>query len=332
MATIIDIARECGVSPATVSYALNNKGHVSEEMRAQIREVAKKLNYVPSQAARNLQKGRSNVVALIIPELTSFFNNQVFSHLEQEIRARDLQVIVGFSSNKTTTETALFLRMVAQAPLGILWFPSVEATEQTVQEVDAIVSNHRIPTVAVYKKTVETRYLKYLEWDIRDAARQITGMLLDAGDRDVRFFGPRNGGVYLKEKQEGYRAAFEERSRAVPELICDMEEHYCAAKEYMTDYLKAEKPLPQAIVAVNDIAGYGILRALEERGVSVPKEVRVVGIDGIRFDYADARLTTVSPGLQLLATRCVEILCRFEKESKMQYSCENRIWKGTTSN
>ncbi len=331
MVTIIDIAKECGVSVATVSYALNGKGHISNEMRLRIQEVAQKMNYVPSQAARNLQKGKSNVVSVIIPDITTFFNNQVFEFLEKKVNEYNLQVIVGCSLDKETLENELFEKMVSQMPLGIIWFPSTQTTEHTFECIDKILQSNKIPALAVYKKIADTQYLKYVEWDIQNAVRQITGYLLDAGLKNTLFFGPKECGGYLTFKHKGYRQAFKERNMQAPALLCDMEQTYSDAKQYTLSFLEKNKKLPQAIVAVNDIAAYGIVSALEERGVCVPQQISVVGIDGIRFDYANHKMTTITPDLQLLADKCVDIIYRFDKYPQKVYGCQNHIIKGTTS-
>ena len=330
MATIIDIAKACGVSTATVSYALNGKGNISEEKRAQIRETAREMNYVPSQAARNLQKGKSDVVCVIIPDITSFFNNQVFGFIEQKLRAHHLQVIVACSRGKEDLETEIFERTFSQKPLGIIWFPK-EATERTFERIDAMLETYQIPTLAVYKKMGNTKRLKYLEWDIQDGIKKVTEYLLEKGLSDIFYFGSKDCDHYSTLKYRGYEQAFLQRGLPVPDFVCYMEQTYLSAQTFTKAFIKSGRKLPQAIVAVNDITGYGIVSALEEHGVKVPQQVSVVGIDGVRFYYTKHKMTTVTPDLRILAEKCVDIIHAFGKYPKEIYRIQNQIEKGTTS-
>ena len=331
MVTIIDIANRCGVSTATVSYALNGKGNISDEMRSLIQKTASDMGYIPNQAARNLQNGKSNLIGVIIPNLTVFFNNQVFSYIEKELAKRGLSVMVGCLSGKTTA-IELFERIVAQKPLGIICFPSGDWTEETLLAMDKIVAGNSISTVVTLRQG-QAKHLKFLDWDIATGVEKITESLLEKGIQDTFFFGNSISREerYIRVKYEGYLRAYEKRGLSAPDFLCDMGETYEEAYQYTLSYIENGNRLPRAIVAVNDIAGYGIVSALEEKGVKVPQQVCVVGVDGIRFDYAKYKLTTVTPDLKVLAKKCVDMICRFEEYENGIYTLENQIVEGSTS-
>lgn len=330
MVKIQDLAKICGVSTATVSYALNGKGNVSEETRQKVRQKAEELGYVPSQAARSLKQGKSNVIGIIIPEITSFFNNQIFNYLEKKISSKHLSPMVGCSFQKVLSELDLIEKMIAQSPMGIIWFPTNQATEKTFRRVERMATANDIPVVVIYPKTPVSG-LKYLSWNVSEGMEIVTGYLLDQGKRRVLFFGNPSDGLYASLKYEGYLRAFEKRNLTPPEFTCNMGQTYGDAQQYTTQFLEAKNPLPDGIVAVNDIAGYGILNALESWGIKVPEYVSVVGIDGVRFAYSNHQITTATPNLQRLAETCVNMISHFDQLTESVYFCENIIIKGTTS-
>ena len=331
MVTIIDIAKRCGVSTATVSYALNGKGNISDEMRSLIQQTASDMGYIPNQAARNLQKGKSNLIGVIIPNLTVFFSNQVFSYIEKELAKRGLSVMVGCLSGKTTA-LELFEKIVAQKPLGIICFSSGDWTEETLLAMDKIVAGNSISTVVTLCQG-QARHLKFLDWDIATGVEKITEYLFNKGIEDVFFFGNSisKEEPYTRVKYEGYLRAYEKRGLSAPDFLCDMGDTYEEAYQYTLSYIENKNRLPRAIVAANDIAGYGLVSALKEKGVKVPQQVCLVGVDGIRFDYAKYKLTTVTPDLKVLAKKCVDMICRFDEYENGIYTLENQIVEGSTS-
>ncbi len=330
MVKIQDLAKSCGVSTATVSYALNGKGNISEETRKRIRRKAEECGYVPSQAARSLKQGKSNVIGIVIPEVTSFFNNQIFNYMEKKISSKKISSMVGCSFQKAISEMDLIEKMISQAPMGIIWFPTNQANTKTFRRVQRMAQTYDVPIVVVYPSS-PVNGLKYLCWDVAEGIEMITGYLLDQGKKNVLFFGNPSDGLYSSLKYRGYIQAFEKRNLVPPECDYVMGQTYGDAQQYAAGFLDSGNPLPEGIVAVNDIAGYGILNALEARGIDVPRQLSVVGIDGIRFAYSNHQITTVTPNLQRLAEACVDMILRFDHLTETTYSFENIIVKGTTS-
>lgn len=277
--TIYDIAREAGVSIATVSRVVNGHECVSPATREQVLDAALRLGYQPHASARSLARRRSSVISAVIPMLTNYFFIEVLRGVQDRMAESDFDLLV-FSARTLDEIDAQLERALSRGrSAGVLLFSSpldagrverIAGSGQPVSLVDGI--HEGFDAVAT---------------DNRRGGGIAVRHLLDHGARRVALIMARPESVPARERHEGYREALEERGIVYdPALVAvseDPDYHgYSESGGYgaMQRLLRTGTP-PDAVFATSDVQALGAMRALQEVGLRVPDDVRMVGFDDI---------------------------------------------------
>jgi LacI family transcriptional regulator len=281
--TIKDVAREAGVSVATVSRALNGAASVTAQTRRRIAGVAARLRYVPHGAARSLVTRRTQTIGALLPDLFGEFFSELIRGIDLAARARGLQLLVS-SSHGDAAEAAAALRAMQGRVDGLLIMsPHVDAP---------FLRDHlsaALPAVLINSSVADKRYTT-LNIDNYGGARAMTRHLLDCGYRDIAFITGPADNFDAAERLKGFREAStaSARARILPGDFSE-ESGYRAGKQ-----LAAARQRPQAVFAANDMMAIGCLFALTEAGLRVPEDVALAGFDDIPIArYVTPPLTTV---------------------------------------
>lgn len=120
MARIKDVAKEAGVAPSTVSLVLNKKGYVSEETRLKVEAAVKKLNYIPSEMARNLSLQRTNIIGVIVPSISHPFFSELAEALETELYSLGYKMMLCCTKYKENSERKFIEMLKRQTMDGII--------------------------------------------------------------------------------------------------------------------------------------------------------------------------------------------------------------------
>ena len=283
MVTIKDVAREAGVSVATVSRALNGSANVTAQTRRRIAGVAARLRYVPHGAARSLVTRRTQTIGALLPDLFGEFFSELIRGIDLAARARGLQLLVS-SSHGDASEAATALRAMQGRVDGLLIMsPHVDAP---------FLRDHlpaALPAVLLNTSVADARYTT-LNIDNYGGARAMTRHLLDCGYRDIAFITGPADNFDAAERLKGFREASAEsaRARVLPGDFSEESGHR-AGRE-----IAAMRQRPQAVFAANDMMAIGCLLALTETGLRVPEDVALAGFDDIPIArYVNPPLTTV---------------------------------------
>lgn len=120
MARIKDVAKEAGVAPSTVSLVLNKKGYVSEETRLKVEAAVEKLNYIPSEMARNLSLQRTNIIGVIVPSISHPFFSELAEALETELYSLGYKMMLCCTKYKENSERKFIEMLKRQTMDGII--------------------------------------------------------------------------------------------------------------------------------------------------------------------------------------------------------------------
>ena len=304
--TIRDVARKAGVSPGTVSRAMNNSPLVNEETRRRIMEVVKELNYTPNLVARRLSIGKTLVVAVIVPFFTrpgfSERLNGVVSVLSQT--EYDL-VIHNIETPEQRSDCFRFIprRTRADGAL-ILSLPPFDAETTILTDADVpivlIDSDH--PTLTMFHRVtvddvaggqVATRYLIEL-------GHTRIGFVGDIIDNPFNFVSSRN-------RYWGYCKALEAAGIPLRPEYFGEDQHGRRQARNTAKRMLALSDRPTAIFAASDTQAVGVLEAARDAGLRVPEDLSVIGYDDI--EIADIMgLTTIRQMLFESGQRGVELL------------------------
>lgn len=271
--TIRDLARAASVSVATVSRVLNGKGPVREETRSRIRQLAKRLRYVPHGAARSLITKKTNTLGVLLPDLFGEFFSEVIRGIDLAARRSGYHLLVS-SSHSDRSETEAMLRAMRGRVDGLI----VLSPDLGVQKLRSNLPEE-LPVVLL--NCADHDSFESIRIDNFGGAFAMTRHLVSLGHRGIAFVrGPVNNHD-AAERLRGYRRAMRESQAgwsARLEIPGDFREEagYRAAARALR-----LRPRPTAVFAANDAMAIGLLCAFREQGVRVPEEVALAGFDDI---------------------------------------------------
>ncbi|MER5788273.1 LacI family DNA-binding transcriptional regulator [Streptomyces sp. NPDC001980] len=297
-----DVARAAGVSQAAVSLVLGDKwrGRVSEATAERVREAARELGYRPNLAARNLRLGRTRTVLLVVPALTAEFFAGVYTGAARVASAHGFGVVLYPSPEGIGPARDPFAS--AQAALDGVIASSMAADALTAIRGD------QLPLVMLDSDPDGSLGAATVNLDIADGVRQVTDHLLGLGHR--RF-------LHLAADVASW--TFEVRARELAARVADVPgtsvrtvhapisiEGALAATEAA---LATPGPRPTALVCDDDKLAAGAYKALRRRGLRIPDDISVTGLDDLALATAiDPELTTVRLNAELFGERGMQAL------------------------
>jgi LacI family transcriptional regulator len=285
-ATIRDVAREAGVSVATVSRALNNATNVTPETRERVRAAATALRFTPSSAARSLITRRTDTIGALLPDLFGEYFSELIRGIDLRARARGLHLLVS-SSHGDAQEAAAALRAMHGRVDGLLIMSPHVDTESLAANLP-----HGLPAVLINTRLPGER-LSSFAVDNHGGAFAMTRHLVGRGHRRIAFVaGPENN-YEAQERLRGWRAALAELLPGTTGLVLPgdftEESGWRAGSQ-----IAALAQRPDAVFFGNDMMAIGGLAALAEAGLRVPQDVALAGFDDIPIArYVTPPLTTV---------------------------------------
>ncbi|NLG84543.1 MAG: LacI family transcriptional regulator, partial [Firmicutes bacterium] len=288
MPTIKDVARLAGVAPCTVSNTLNGTGYVAKATRERVLAAVRELGYQPSAIARGLKLGRTNMIALIIPTISTSMFSEMIEGIEEVATATNYHLIVCRSARDPNRElTYLNLFRDGRVDGIILAAPRVD------DPCFAEIATAKVPVVLVGGKA-PGEDVPSVVVDNRKGASEAIRYLLELGHRRIGFI---NGPLTVFDSRERFEAVKDTLGKAgVP-----FDEHlyiegdftqssgYAAAREIMSRGAR-----PTALFVGCDTMAIGAMQALKDMGFRIPEDVAVVGFDDIKYaQYFEPPLTTV---------------------------------------
>lgn len=278
MATIYDVARLAGVSPATVSRVFNGAG-VSDAKATAVRQAATQLKFTPNRTARTLRRQSSEVIALVIPDIENPYFTEMARGVEDVASEAGYSVVLCNSDAQVDKESTYLRIAIAEHMSGVILAAASDRTS-----LDEILATGR-PVVAVDRGT---------GYDIdgvvmanRDAGRSATENLIEAGYRRIAHIaGPEHIETAV-ERAEGWRRALD-AAGLESDLLRYSSFRVDGGRQEMEQLLALPEP-PDAVVAGNNLLGVGAIQVLTERGLT-PPAVGVAVVGSLPF-------TTLSPSL-----------------------------------
>lgn len=303
MATIYDIAKEAGVSIATVSKVINRNGRISDKTRKRVLDIMKRLDYQPSLVASALTKKRTYTIGLLIPDLANPFFAEIARSVEDRAHALGFNLVICNTDNDPAKEESYADLLKQKGADGIVLATGArnnEIVKKLLAQNPAIaVLAREMPSLAVDTVLVDDFLGGYL------AADHLIGL----GHRRIAVVTEKFEVMSSRERVRGYRQALEEAGISYEEdLVRVSSFHVQDGKETALRLLEEPNP-PTAIFACNDLLAIGAIQAARERGIAVPRELSVVGFDNtILATIIDPPLTTVAQPIQEMGARTVDLI------------------------
>lgn len=300
--TIKEVAREAGVSIATVSRVFNDSGPVGDETRRRIVDAAQRLRYIPNGAARSLITSRTMTLGVLLPDLFGEFFSEVIRGIDQTAQQHRYHLLLSSSHSERAEIEAALQAMEGRVDGLIVMYPGldVDALRNTVSE--------RLPVVLLNCR-IEGGAFDSIIVDNYGGAYAMTEHLVRQGHRRIALITGGSQNYDAAERARGYRAALRDGGA---EWSAELEVEgtftdvsgYEAARRLLT-----LAPRPTAVFASNDAMAIGALSAFREAGLHVPDDIAVAGFDDIPIAaYVMPRLTTVHVPISELGVRAMERL------------------------
>ena len=290
--TMKDIAREFGVSVATVSRALKDSPRISAERRAAIQQFAREHNFTPNLIAESLRFSRVQpikVIGVIIPEFTHFYFSSVLMGIEEEASSRGYRIMVAQSGERYEREVKICQSFYENKVCGII--VSQAKDTQKYDHFQKLI-DLGVPLVFYDRICTGVNASRVVVDDYMGAFNAVTH-LIETGCKHIAFYGSAPTLEISKNRFNGYKDALLKHGLEYDEQItriCDNR----ADAEAVTPELLQQDQRPDAFFAVNDDTAIGILYTAKRMGLRVPQDVSVCGFtNGQRAVACDPMLTTV---------------------------------------
>jgi LacI family transcriptional regulator len=310
--TIKDIARQAGVSIATVSRTLTGKNGMSPETRERILRISKSLNYFPNLRARGLVAKKPDVLGIVIPRTSEFaFSNpfyaEVLKGIGKKARESGQYLLFAFQGEEG------YVRMVQHGLAGGIIVVANRIDDPRLQEAWKM----KIPVVLIPGYPWEQQ-IPSVDGDSFDGILKAVNHLVELGHRRIAFLNGPSNSKYSIQRLAGYREGLI-RNRLpfqkdwVYEFDAAQEGGYQGMRRFFS-----RGEAPTAVLVVNDFSAMGALRAAKEMRYRVPEDVSVIGYGDVPFaSMTDPPLTTLRTPYQEMGHQAADMLLRLIRGKRL---------------
>ncbi len=271
--TIKDIAKELGISIATVSRALNESYEIKSETKAKVLAKAKELHYKPNIQARNLLKKRNNMIGVVVPEFITFFFPEIIIGIQEVVNKQGFQVLICQSNESSTLERKNIEMLEESMVEGLI--VSIAKDAKNIDLFKRLIQE-RMPIVFVNRVLPDLRANQVII-DDRRWAFKVVEHLIKCGYRNIAHLAGNEHLSVTKERLQGYLDALKTYDIPIREnLIMYVGVQQDRAK-IGVDYLFSLKDKPDAIFCINDPIAIGSMLELKKRGYRVPEDIAIAG-------------------------------------------------------
>ena len=286
--TLEEVARLAGVSTATVSRVINNRGPVRESTRRRVLEAARRLHYKPNIHARALAGGTSRILGMIASNIDNPFFIDIFRSFEAEAARHGYEVVLKHSDYSRKRLLEAIETFIGQRVAGLAITVS-EADEKIVEELN----EGRLPVVFCDGGRASER-MSAIKVRYATGMRRVVEHLYGLGHRRFAFVGHHLGLAAARERERAFTEAAELHSADLRYVIEEGDDSPEGGRQALQQVLRSGFA-PTAIVCANDFMAIGVLTELRSRGLAAPGDVSVAGFDNIEFSrHVYPALTTVS--------------------------------------
>ena len=309
--TIYDVAREAGVSMATVSRVVNGNKNVKENTRKKVLEVIERLDYRPNAVARGLASKRTTTVGVVIPDITNTYFASLAKGIDDIAEMYKYNIVLANSDEDDEKEVAVVNTLFSKQVDGII-FMGYHLTEKIRSEF----SRSRTPVVLAGTVDVEHQ-LPSVNIDYKNATADAVRHLLKRNKKIAFVSGPLVDDINGKIRLVGYKEALKEAGVNYSEGLV-FESKY----RYDDGYALAERLVSSkatAAIVTGDELATGLLNGLADHGVSVPEDFEIITSDDSQIArYTRPNLTTIAQPLYDLGAISMRMLTKIMHKEELE--------------
>jgi DNA-binding LacI/PurR family transcriptional regulator len=310
---IKDVAREAGVSTATVSHVINKTRSVSEATRQRVMRAIESCNYYPNAHARSLASGRSHTLGLLISDISNPFFPELVKTIETVAFEKGYDVILSNTDYNDERTLHYVQRFIERKVAGV----ALMTSELDTTLIDELARYH-VPVVfldigsaGVCMSNLVVDYGAGIE----EALRHLVGL----GHSKIAYVGGPGHLRSAAKRLEAFRQSMAcQLPGAAPPVIYEGDFRLEGGRRAAREILASDE-LPTAVIVANDMMALGVMQECHERGIHVPDDISVVGFDDIAFAaLSNPPLTTVRLSRAELGRQAVEALLATIRDSDRQ--------------
>ena len=297
--TISDVAKEAGVSIATVSRVLNDSPYVREEVRKRVLDAIKKLNYQPSLFARSLAGKKVKAIGLVIPAYEglfySYYGNEIIKNVGTICTELGFDLFLHIASPKKSINFSLLQ--------GVIFADIIENEYQLKEclerEIPCVVINHSFKDLDVNFIAIENQ----------KASFEAVSYLISLGHKRIAHIAGDLRTQCAQERLEGYKSALKKYNLKIKEEYIKIANFSPLQAQKASEELISLKEPPTAIFVASDEMAVEVLFFLQRKGINIPQEISIIGYDDNPLcNHSIVPLTTVKQPINEMASLGVRIL------------------------
>jgi len=307
--TIYDVAREAGVSMATVSRVVNNNPNVKPQTRKKVFEAIERLGYRPNAVARGLASKKTTTVGVVIPDISNTMYSEVVRGIEDIANMYHYNIILCNSDKKKEKEIRVINTLLEKQVDGLLFMGGAITDEH----IEAFRTN--VPIVLCATRD-EKQMFPSVDIDHEAAAYDAVKVLIDHGHRNIGMIC-----VNLQDPQVGY-ARYQGYRKALAEAGIPFRESHVRVGNYRyesgletMEYFLNLEDRPTAIFSATDEMAIGAIHAIQDAGLRVPDDIAVMSVDNVRMaSMVRPQLSTVAQPMYDIGAVSMRLLTKLMKK------------------
>ncbi len=307
-----DVAVLAGVSTSTVSRVINNSMPVDEETRLKVEQAIKTINFKPSLMARGLRMKSANLIGIVVPELQHETFTSFIKFTEQSVEAQGYNLVIGSTSSNVETEERFIVNLIRRNIDGII-FSRVSDNSQALKLID----RSNIPIVII-DRSLEREDIPSVVMNNYGAGVMAAEHLLSLGHRRFACItGPMDISIN-RDRIRGFRETIVQNGGTLEDK-CIFEGNFkFESGGRGVDYLVDTRADFTAIWVQNDYMAIGAINRFVARGISVPGDVSVIGLDNIEHSWMiQPALTTIAQPFQEMCANAVDIIIKMSRKEQI---------------
>lgn len=299
---IIEVARQAGVSPATVSRTLHGTTNVAAPTRARVLEAVRLLGYHPNRLASGLRGGRSRTVALATGDIQQGIYSALAKHLQLELQRVDLDMLLVDLAHREERIRTLLERAPSLGLTGVLLASTDNMDVDALMPLIERAAASGISILSVSQR-IEAVGIASIVHDNAAGARDAVLHLVERGYRRIGFLGRVGGSAIARDRLAGYRHGLEiVGGRVTDDLVLRIDGYRAEAGYRRVADALSSSPHFDAVVAASDELALGGIAAALDAGLRVPQDVGFVGFGALEWSrFMRPALTTVALNMNGLA-------------------------------
>lgn len=297
-----EIALRAGVSSATVSRVINGSPLVKEDTAKRVQEVLAEVNFIPNPVATTLKYGRSKTYGLVIPDIRNPFYSEFLAEFEELLVEIDYELLVTNVQSTSALIKSVRRMLMRQVDGAVLM-----SSEFDTRDIEALF-RHKVPIVTIDRRSVQN--------GCSDVAVDYEGGFLagvhhlrELGHKRIGYIGGTEGLRTSRVRFKAFQKALERSGLRFHSDLVRIGDYRIEGGEDAVRSLLKEKTPPTAVMTANDITAFGAIRGVHSMGLSVPKDLSIIGLDDVLLsNVIQPPLTTIRIPRRRMAEVCVRAM------------------------